>query len=289
MSDFTERFVNVADGLTIYARDYQAARDDRLPIVCIPGFTRNSAEFHDVALRLAAYGRRVIAIDNRGRGRSSADPRPERYVYDTYAADAIAVLDSLGIAKAIFLGQSMGGRVSLFAYRLAPERFGAIIFNDSGPTPPAEGLARAGDYLKYTRSRFASWEALGEMLAIVNASVYPDADQAFYVKFAHQVGRKFPEGIGLDIDPAIGENFNRLVRPGGAPARFTDMIRDLRPIPILLIHGMLSDLVTDACVAEMRQLDLDLSVVDVPNVGHCPTLEEPEAWAGLTAFLDGVP
>src|ERR1700722_6090313 len=107
MSEYVERFIEVRDGLTIYARDYRSVQDDRLPLVCIPGFTRNSAEFHDVALRLAAYGRRVIAIDNRGRGRSSSDPQPERYVYDTYAADAIAVLDGLGIDKAIFLGQSM--------------------------------------------------------------------------------------------------------------------------------------------------------------------------------------
>lgn len=290
MTDYKEHFVPVPDGLRIFARDYKAdGNGNRLPIVCVPGFTRNTAEFDDVARRMVAHGRRVLAIDNRGRGRSSWDPQPERYVYESYASDAIAVLDALGIPKAIFLGQSMGGRVALFAHRAAPDRIGGMIFNDTGPTPTTSGLDRVEDYLKYLTKRFGSWEELAAELAETNANVYPGRGPDFFLKLAHQVAREYPDGIGCEVDPNIGVNFNQLLRPKGVPVDFTGMIKDLASIPLLLVHGMLSDLVTAAGIADLMRFNLDLTVVDVPNVGHCPTLDEPEAWNGIVAFLDRVP
>jgi pimeloyl-ACP methyl ester carboxylesterase len=285
MSCYEDVNVEVTDGLTVYARDYRAG-DDLMPVVCIPGFTRNSAEFDEVARRIVARGRRVVSIDPRGRGRSSWDPRPERYVYESYAGDALAVLDALAIPKAVFLGQSMGGRVALFVHRAAPERVGAIIFNDCGPTPPASGLDRVADYLNYVSRRFASWDDLADELGRANAHVYPGRGRDFFLSQARQVGRQYEDGIGFHVDPRIAGNFNELLRPGGKIVDFTGMMRLLGPIPLLLLHGVLSDILPAETVAGLAELDLRLTVAEVPGVGHCPTLDEPAAWEAIAAFLD---
>src|SRR5687768_17911503 len=97
------------DGLRLYARDYPAASGPaRCPVICIHGLTRNSADFEDVAPWIAAQGRRVIAVDIRGRGRSARDPDPARYHPKVYCADVLRLMDAAGISRAVFIGTSMG-------------------------------------------------------------------------------------------------------------------------------------------------------------------------------------
>lgn len=98
------------DGLRLYARDYPAASGPaRLPVICIHGLTRNSADFEDVAPWIAAQGRRVIAVDVRGRGSSEYDSQPDRYTPMVYANDVVKLAHDLGIERAVFIGTSMGG------------------------------------------------------------------------------------------------------------------------------------------------------------------------------------
>ena len=75
MSDHAERTWTSADGLTLFARDYAGSDGPaKLPVICIHGLTRNSRDFEEVAPWIAARGRRVLAVDVRGRGRSDRDP-----------------------------------------------------------------------------------------------------------------------------------------------------------------------------------------------------------------------
>lgn len=291
MTDYIERVARVADDLTIFARDYPAqGRESGLPVACIPGLTRNSADFDEVAKRIAARGRRVIAIDNRGRGRSDWDPQPERYLFETYANDAMAMLDILDIPRAVFIGQSLGGVISAEIRFAAPDRVAGIVLNDVGPTPTLSGLERAAEYLKGVSNRYASWEELESLLAIGLAGVYPRWGPEDFRKLARAVACEYPDGrIGGAVDPAIEVTFNQSFLPDGSPIDLTGMMARLKSVPLLLIRGALSDLVDDAGIADVAGLDLDLAIVEVPDVGHCPTLDEPVAWRAIVSFLDRVP
>src|SRR5262245_19321920 len=101
---FAERFITSPDGLKLYARDYPAIGGERgTPVFCVHGLTRNSSDFEGIAPRIAGKGRRVIAVDVRGRGRSERDPKPERYQAPTYVGDALAILNTLDIKRAVFI------------------------------------------------------------------------------------------------------------------------------------------------------------------------------------------
>jgi pimeloyl-ACP methyl ester carboxylesterase len=138
---FEERHWTSHDGLSLYFRDYRAS-GDRLPVICLHGLTRNSKDFEEIAPRIAAGGRRVIVLDVRGRGRSDRDPSPANYHPKTYARDVLGLMDSLGIAKAVFLGTSMGGIITMTLAALRPKAVAAAILNDVGPAVAPEGIAR---------------------------------------------------------------------------------------------------------------------------------------------------
>src|SRR5262249_58796830 len=111
---FEEHVVATMDGLALYSRDYAPQLPETgLPVVCLHGLTRNSRDFEVIAPRIAALGRRVIAPDMRGRGRSANDPDPAHYVPTVYAQDVVALLDKLEIPRPVFLGTSMGGIITI--------------------------------------------------------------------------------------------------------------------------------------------------------------------------------
>src|SRR3954454_7692101 len=108
---FLSRFVTAPDGLRLHVRRY-GDRGRGLPIVCLPGLTRNGTDFHELATSLtrdAAQPRLVFTIDSRGRGRSDYDSNPDNYSFPIERADVIAVITALEVGPAIFLGTSRGG------------------------------------------------------------------------------------------------------------------------------------------------------------------------------------
>src|SRR3954468_9654893 len=128
---FTEFFWTSHEGLPLHARDYAPAGEtQKLPVICIHGLTRNARDFEDLAPRIAATGRRVLAVDVRGRGLSARDPNPMKYHPGTYAADIIALLAAAEIEKAVFVGTSMGGLITMVLTSIKPEAIAAVVLND---------------------------------------------------------------------------------------------------------------------------------------------------------------
>ncbi len=102
--NYADRTWTSVDGLQLYARDYAGLDGPaKLPVVCIHGLTRNSRDFEDVAPWIAARGRRVLAVDVRGRGRSDRDPNPANYQPAVYAADMVGLMMQAGIGRAVFV------------------------------------------------------------------------------------------------------------------------------------------------------------------------------------------
>ena len=284
---YTEHFITVADGLRIFARDYPATGAAHgLPVVCLHGLTRNSADFDSLAPAIAAGGRRVLALDMRGRGRSDADPDPRRYRIDVYAADVLAVLDQLGVDRAVFIGTSMGGLMTMMISAMAEPRVAAAILNDIGPVVDPAGLKRIAGYVGKT-GPFDSWAAFIDAIKGTQSAAFPDADEALWREFARRTGREDANGkVTFNYDPAIAQAFNA---PTPSPA--PDLMPLFAPLatkPVLVVRGALSDILAPAGVEAMRATKPDLQLAEIPRIGHAPTLDEPAARLAIETFLGRV-
>lgn len=286
--NYQERTIAVPDALNVFVRDYPAVGAVRgLPVICLHGLTRNSADFEVVAPRIAALGRRVLAFDVRGRGLSDRDPMPQRYVPPVYAADVIHVMNALGVDRAVFVGTSMGGLITMLVAVMASGRVAAGVLNDIGPVVNTSGLSRIAAYVGKTPPQ-EGWGALIALVKGTQGAAFPDADDAFWETMARRTGRELPDGrIAFDYDPAIAHIFEQ---PAAAAAPdLTPVFMALADVPLLVVHGVLSDILLPEGVAAMKALKPDLEVVDVPRVGHAPTLEEPAAWEAMARFFARVP
>lgn len=274
------------DGLSLYFRDYRAS-GDRLPVICLHGLTRNSKDFEEIAPRIAARGRRVIALDVRGRGQSERDPNPANYHPRIYARDVLGLMDSLGIPKAVLLGTSMGGIITMTMAAIRSKAVGAAILNDVGPSVAPEGIARILSYAgKGIEVR--DWDDAVAYVQQTSAAAFPDHGAADWRKFAERTFRDDGDGPRLDYDPAI----SGLLKPPGRLATFIAWLlfrRLARGRPGLLIRGALSDIISLDIAERMKRHAPSLELAEVPDVGHAPMLDEPAAIAAIEKFLDRVP
>jgi pimeloyl-ACP methyl ester carboxylesterase len=274
-----------ADGLDLFARDYPAASGPaRLPVVCLHGLTRNSKDFEEIAPWIARLGRRVICVDVRGRGLSARDPDPGNYVPKTYARDVLALMDGLGIARAIFVGTSMGGIITMALALLRPRAVAAAILNDVGPVVSPEGVERIKSYAGRP-VEIADWAEAADYVRRVNGLAFPDRGEADWHHFARRTFRDLENVPVLDYDPQIMAPFGK--GPTRAPGLLGWLLfrRLARHRPALLVRGALSDILSPAIVARMRSHAPRMDYVEVPNVGHAPMLTEPAALGALQSFF----
>lgn len=288
MTAYSERRWTSRDGLSLYARDYAGADGRaRLPIICLHGLTRNSKDFEDVAPLLAGGGRRVLVPDVRGRGLSASDPRPKNYQPAVYARDVLALMDGLGISRAVFVGTSMGGLIMMALAAVRPKAVAAAILNDVGPEIAPEGAARIIAYAGKQKP-VRTWDDAVEYVRGTSAVAFPGNSDADWRRFAERTFRSGEQGPEFDYDPAIAGALR-------APSKWTTRLawllfwRLVRRRPTLLIRGVLSDIVTANLARKMKHRVPSLNIVDVPNVGHAPLLSEPEAMAAIREFLAIVP
>lgn len=283
MGRFEERFVTAQDGLRLYARDYGDAAGRTMPVVCIPGLTRNSKDFAPVAEILAAR-RRVICIDLRGRGRSAYDPAWTNYNVMTELADVLAVMTALGVPEAAFLGTSRGGLITMLAAVQRPGAVRAAILNDIGPELAPEGVARIMGYV----GKMPDPETWPDAIAAVKATVGDTFDLTVgeWERFARQIFRDDGGRPRLDYDPRIADALRESAKGG---------VQDLWPLfgalaktPALVLRGAKSDLLSPAIVARMKAAHAGLVAVEVPGRGHAPFLDEPVSVAAIEALLAGL-
>jgi pimeloyl-ACP methyl ester carboxylesterase len=289
MTGFSKREWISRDGLKLYARDYAGESGGcRLPVICLHGLTRNSKDFEDVAPRLAAGGRRVLVPDVRGRGRSSADPNPYNYRPKVYARDVLDLMDSLGIARAVFVGTSMGGLITMALAAIRSRGVAAAVLNDVGPEVGRAGIERILSYAGQP-AIIDTWSDAAAYVRRTNSVAFPDNSDADWEAFARRTFREDGGRPVLDYDPAIATpQANRPVKTRSLLA--TLLFRRLaRRRPTLLVRGELSDLTTAEIARRMKRIAPSLQSAVVPGVGHAPMLTEPEAIAAIDEFLRTVP
>ena len=285
MPSFEERRWRSRDGLSLFARDYAGASGEaRLPVICLHGLTRNSKDFEDVAPIIAGWGRRIIVPDVRGRGQSDRDPNPTNYRPPIYARDVVEMMAALDVPRAVFLGTSMGGIITMTLAALRSKAIAAAILNDVGPAIAPEGLARILGYAgKPVDVR--SWEDAADYVRRTNMAAFPDYGAEEWRRLADRTFRDENGLPVLDYDPAIAVP---LGKPPGKAALWVAALlfrRLARKRPTLLIRGELSDIVTAEIAARMKRSAPSLQTCVVPGVGHAPMLTEPVAVDAIRQFL----
>lgn len=279
--DWRDGWWHTPDGIRLHYRDHGAA-SHRAPVLCVPGLTRNARDFASVARRLAP-SRRVIAVDLRGRAGSGHAPDPLTYVPPVYLADLLGLIDALGIDRLVWFGTSLGGLVGMLAALRARPLLAGVLLNDVGPVLDPEGLKRIGGYVG-RGGRWPTWHDAARAIAAVHASSFPGYADVDWLAWAHRTCRLDAEGaVVLDYDPRIAEPFR--LAPPDPPVDLWPALEALRGMPALLVRGALSDLLAAGTAAEMARRLPDLETAIVPNVGHAPTLDEPEAIAAIDRLL----
>jgi len=291
MGAFVSRWFRSQDGLTLHARDYAGAEGPaKLPVICLHGLTRNSRDFEAVAPWIAATGRRVIVPDVRGRGLSDRDPQPMRYVPLTYARDMTGLMEQAGIARAVFVGTSMGGLITMALALLKVRLIAGAVLNDVGPQVSPVGLARIAGYVGRQAAPVDTWAEAEAYARALNETAFPGRDDAFWAAFARRVFREDAAGRPvLDYDPQISAPIRAAGPRALTPNLWPFFGRLARHAPVLLVRGQTSDLLDPDIAGRMRRKAPKMAYVEVPGVGHAPMLDEPEAKAAILDFLGRVP
>jgi pimeloyl-ACP methyl ester carboxylesterase len=275
----TSKFATV-NGLRLHYLDYGA--DAKPPLVCIHGLSGNAHAFDALAPHLAP-GYHVMSIDVRGRGDSQWGP-PTEYTAPNYVSDLAAMLDQLGIARVTLIGTSMGGIISMMFAGGYPDRVARLVLNDIGPEVDMTGAARIGAYMIEAPSEFAD---LAEVAAYFREH-YPTlqhAPEAQLIEWVKWHVKPAPNGrLTWKMDPAV----RKAMRPAaGSQSRAPDMWVPFARImaPILVVRGAESDILSPTTVQRMRQVLKGVELVEVPGIGHAPSLGEPEALGAIRKFL----
>jgi pimeloyl-ACP methyl ester carboxylesterase len=274
-----------ADGLNLYACDHGPRGGTLIPLLCLPGLTRNSKDFEAVAQRLA--DRRVLTVDFRGRGRSQYAADPTTYRPDVEMADTLALLDHLDCPRVAVLGTSRGGLVAMLMAAAAKPRLAGIALNDIGPRISPEGLLRIRSYLGVTPD-FATWDHAAAALKATSPG-FEGLAPADWLAYAHRLFRDENGVPQLDYDPRLTVTFPGTEDiTGGKVPELWDFFDQVAPLPLLVLRGANSDLLSAATLGEMQRRNPSLAAVTVAGRGHVPFLDEPQSVAAIDTWLQAV-
>jgi pimeloyl-ACP methyl ester carboxylesterase len=286
----TSIFIAAQDGLKLHVRSHMPTLGPRiaaaLPVVCLPGLARTVADFEVLAAALASdpnAPRRVIALDSRGRGRSDYDPNPANYSLPVELADVLAVLTALDIGEAVFIGTSRGGMLTMLLAVARPTAIAACVLNDIGPVIEPSGVARIKSYVGKLPQP-ASFEDAGDILRGLFASQFPKLGRDDWIAFARRTFKSANGRIVPDYDVKLMETLadTDLERP------LPDLWKQfdaLARVPVMVIRGGNSDILSAATVEAMRARRSRLDMLEVPDQGHAPLLEGPELIARIATFI----
>lgn len=285
VSKWQDRYFTSADGLRLYYRDYAALQPGRVPVLCLPGLTRNCRDFETTALRLQQT-RRVLSPDLRGRGRSQHDPNWENYHPGTYLTDIGRLLVDAGVERVVLLGTSLGGILSMLMCATVPRLPAGVILNDIGPEVAAEGLQRISGYVG-RNAPVHDWDEAAAQMRATYGLAMPEASDEEWHAFARRSYTEVDGAPRLDVDPGVGEAV-RATRAGAVPDLWP-VYAALQPLPALAIRGEVSDVLSEATFERMAREKPDLVRVTAARRGHPPLLDEPECVAAIDHFLAQLP
>jgi pimeloyl-ACP methyl ester carboxylesterase len=290
MSDqFRDVFCTSTDGLKLHAREIApfdgTDHGTRLPVLCLPGLTRTTVDFEALSLALAndpKTPRRVVAVDYRGRGLSDCDPDPTKYAIPIEMGDVLAIAGHLGITKAIMVGTSRGGLITMVMAAAKSDLLAGVVLNDIGPALEMAGLMRIKGYVG-ARPKPASWGDAALGIKALFGRDFPSLTDADWQAWARRAWRETANGFEQTYDPALAQTLAGL-GPDAPLPELWDTFDAMSALPLMLIHGALSDLLSSASVRRMAERRPDLDLVTVADQGHAPLLADEPTVARIAAF-----
>lgn len=270
-----------SDGLSLAWEEQGAG----LPLLCLPGLTRNARDFDDLGRVLGGRGR-MIRLTLRGRGESDRDPDFTHYNVGVETRDVLEFLDHLALAKVTVIGTSRGGLIAMVMAATARDRLAGVLLNDIGPELVPDGLANIMSYLGM-EPRLSGFEAAAAALEARMGDRFPGLSPARWQELARRWFDVGPDGgLRLNYDPKLRDAVEALsALPAADLWPLFDAFGDL---PVAVLRGANSDLLSAEIVGRMQERRPDLIVAEVPDRGHVPFLDEPEALAALDALLERV-
>jgi pimeloyl-ACP methyl ester carboxylesterase len=282
-------FVPAFDGLTLHALDAGPRDAPWLPVLCLPGLARTAEDFRELMQALASHAempRRVIALDSRGRGLSEWDSNPANYSVAVELADVLQLLEAAKIDRAVFIGTSRGGILTMAMAAARPQAIAGAVLNDIGPVLERAGLQRIRSYVgKLPRAR--SYQEAAELLLPVMGQQFPAFTRDDWLRYARLTFREASDGtLALRYDPALSTAVAS-VDPGTPIPDMWAHFDALPAVPLMLIRGEHSDLLSRETVAAMRGRRPAIEFLEVSGQGHAPVLWRDEVIGPVVRFVAG--
>jgi pimeloyl-ACP methyl ester carboxylesterase len=282
---YADLFVTASDGLKLYARDYGRSVVEALPVVCLPGLARTSADFHELALALSQdeRPRRVLALDYRGRGRSEYDRDWRNYDLKVEIDDVLHVLTVAGVSEAVVIGTSRGGLITMALSATRPALLRGAILNDIGPVIERQGLVRIRSYVGKLPSPRTYTEG-GEILKGLFNAQFPRSTEEDWLALARTTWKEADGRLVMDYDPALRKTLEAADFETPPPPLWF-LFAGLKGIPVMVLRGANSDLLSTETLEAMAAAHLDLEAVTIPGQGHVPALRGRDMIQRIRRFI----
>jgi pimeloyl-ACP methyl ester carboxylesterase len=280
---------NSQDGLRLHARLYGTASTHALPVVCLPGLARTSADFHELAVELSirkGRARQVMALDYRGRGRSDYDPDPSHYDISIEMQDVQDVLTAAGIQHAVFVGTSRGGLITMGLSAVRPGAIKGAVLNDIGPVLEGKGLARIKGYVGKLPQPRDYAEAV-QLLKRIASQHFTRLTEAEWDTFARRTFKEQDGKLVPDYDPRLMQALEVIDLEKPLPTLWP-YFEGLKGVPVLSIRGQNSDLFYAETQAEMARRHPKMESLVVMGEGHAPLLGDRPTIQKIVSFITAI-
>jgi len=284
---FEDIYYTSRDGLRLHGRRYPAQGTSNTrarPVLCLAGLTRNGRDFHDLALALSRHAgnpRTVYTLDYRGRGLSDFDPDWRNYTITVEMLDVLDFMTLTGLHDTALVGTSRGGLITMLLAAVRPTAIGAVVLNDIGPVIEHEGLARISGYVGRVPLPI-SWADAARMVRELNRRHFPDISDEVWEEAARQW---YNEKNGRP-SPGYDANLGNALSVLDAPLpELWPQFEALKHVPLLVVRGENSDILTAATVDEMRRRHPAMATIAVAGQGHAPLLKDAASIEAVRHFL----
>lgn len=261
------------DGLSLHFTDQGAG----LPVLCLSGLTRTGADFDYVAPHLP--GIRLIRLDYRGRGQSDW-AAPATYTVPQEAKDVLALLDYLALPQVAIVGSSRGGLIAMWLAAVAKQRLHGVVLNDIGPEISVAGLEVIKSYVGRNPMQ-KTWAEAATAREKMMAG-FMDVPKSRWLDEVKHHFEQTSTGLVIRYDPRLRE----AVLAAGPSPDLWPLFDAMSGLPLALIRGVNSDLLSIETTREMRRRRPDMGFAEVPGRGHIPFLDEVESLAVLHHWLE---
>jgi len=285
--NFKDIYFTSRDGLRLHGRCYAARANGAnrtRSVLCLPGLTRNGRDFHDVAVALSSHPsspRTVFTLDYRGRGLSDSDPDWRNYSIPVEMLDVMDFMTLTGLYDAAIIGTSRGGLITMLLASARPNAIGAVVLNDIGPVIEHEGLARISGYVGRVPLPI-SWPDAARMTRELNRRHFPEVTEHVWEEVARQWYNEKNGKPAPGYDAALGNALS--VLDGPIPALWPQF-EALKRVPLMVVRGENSDILTEATVDDMRRRHPAMATITVPSQGHAPLLKDATTIEAIRHFL----